>query len=160
MTTNPNLLYALESITANPLPTSSTTTTVATPLGPHRALAQAKDPRHGCINGIKISTCKICAGHVLRRQTNSKAACTACKGTGFSGARCTACAIGAVFALRTLIKEVAADVLAGDNKRIKVLENQASATRETAKRTEMADAKDTKAKDGDGPEEESETLKK
>lgn len=67
MTTNPNLLFALESITATSVQASSIPTTVATPLGPHRTLARAEDPRHGCINGIKISTCKTCAGHVLRR---------------------------------------------------------------------------------------------
>ncbi|KAI4718857.1 hypothetical protein E4T48_04907 [Aureobasidium sp. EXF-10727] len=155
MTTNPNLLFALESTATNPLSTSITTT-VATPLGPHRAREQAKDPRHGCINGIKISTCKMCAGHVLR----SKAACTACKGTGFSGARCTACAVGAVFALRTLIKEVAADIRAEDNKKAKDLEKQALATRETSQKTETREAKDSKAeetKDENDTEEEGET---
>ncbi|KAI4724084.1 hypothetical protein E4T49_08199 [Aureobasidium sp. EXF-10728] len=154
MTTNPNLLFALESTTTNPLPTSITTT-VATPLGPHRARAQAKDPRHGCINGVKISTCKMCAGHVLR----SKAACTACKGTGFSGARCTACAVGAVFALRTLIKEVAADIRAEDKKKAEDPGKQALSTRETLQKAEMPEAKDARAedmKDEDGPEEEAE----
>lgn len=66
MTTNPNLLFALENISKTPVQTSSIPTTVATPLGPHRTLARAKDLRHGCINGVKISTCKKCAGHVLR----------------------------------------------------------------------------------------------
>ncbi|CAD0094020.1 unnamed protein product, partial [Aureobasidium vineae] len=116
----------------------------------------SKNPRHGCINGIKISTCKMCAGHVLR----SKAACTACKGTGFTGARCTPCAIGAIFALRTLIKEVALDVVAGDGKRAVNLEKPASATSGTLRRKQMPEAEDSKAKetnDENGPDEEAET---
>jgi hypothetical protein len=66
MTTNPNLVFALSSLTTTPS-AATLPTTIATPLGPHRTLARAaKDPRHGCINGIKISTCKMCAGHVFR----------------------------------------------------------------------------------------------
>ncbi|KAG9570184.1 hypothetical protein KCU77_g14547, partial [Aureobasidium melanogenum] len=143
MTTNPNLLLALESISKTPVQASSIPTTIATPLGPHRTLARAKDPRHGCINGIKISTCKICAGHVLR----GKVPCTGCKGTGFVGAKCTPCAIGAVLAQRVLIKEVAADSLAGDDKRAKYLQKQTSTTKNIPASKESSAGKDTPAEE-------------
>lgn len=69
MATNPNLIFAMQSI-ASTIPVSkppTAHTTIATSLGPHGlALTRTKDPRHGCINGIKISTCKMCAGHVSR----------------------------------------------------------------------------------------------
>ncbi|KAG9826581.1 hypothetical protein KCU98_g5821, partial [Aureobasidium melanogenum] len=141
MTTNPNLLFALESITKSPVQASSIPTTIATPLGPHRTLAHAKDPRHGCINGVKISTCKMCAGHVLR----GKVPCTRCKGTGFVGAKCTPCAIGAVLAQRVLIKEVAAGVLAGDDKKAKNLQKQTSTTKEALNSKQASSGKDTQA---------------
>ncbi|KAI4732534.1 hypothetical protein E4T50_16896 [Aureobasidium sp. EXF-12298] len=143
MTTNPNLLFALESISKTPVQASSTPTTIATPLGPHRTLAHAKDPRHGCINGVRISTCKICAGHVLR----GKVPCTGCKGTGFVGARCSPCAIGAVLAQRVLIKEAAADVLAGDDKRAKNFQKQTSTMKSTPASKESSAGKDSRAKE-------------
>ncbi|KAH0352016.1 hypothetical protein KCU81_g1970, partial [Aureobasidium melanogenum] len=143
MTTNPNLLFALERISKAPVQASSLPTTIATPLGPHRTLARPKDPRHGCINGIKISTCKMCAGHVLR----GKVPCTGCKGTGFVGAKCTACAIGAMLAQRVLIKEAAADVLAGNDKRAKDLQNKTSTTKTISTSPESSAGEDTRAKE-------------
>jgi hypothetical protein len=62
--------------------------------------------------------------------------CTACKGTGFSGARCNACAFGAMVAIRVLIKEVATDVRDGEEKRVKV---DALAKEEVPKAKEMAE---------------------
>ncbi|KAI4847841.1 hypothetical protein E4T44_04285 [Aureobasidium sp. EXF-8845] len=144
MTTNPNLLFALSSIpTTTPLAIPATTT-IATPLGPHRTLARfAKDPRHGCINSIKISTCKTCAGHVSR----TKKICTGCKGTGSAGARCSACAISAVLALRALIKEVATDVQAGDEKGPKAPDQKVSAKGEILATKDTAETKDENGQD-------------
>ncbi|KAG9545797.1 hypothetical protein KCU71_g17698, partial [Aureobasidium melanogenum] len=148
MTTNPNLLFALESISKTPVQASSIPTTIATPLGPHRNLARAKDPRHGCINGVKISTCKTCAGHVLR----GKVPCTRCKGTGFVGAKCTPCAIGAILSQRVLIKEAAADVLAGDDKRSKDLQKQTSTTKDipASKDNRVKETKNENVSDEEG----------
>ncbi|KAH0374037.1 hypothetical protein KCU65_g161, partial [Aureobasidium melanogenum] len=137
MTTNPNLLFALESISKTLIQASSLPTTIATPLGPHRTLARPKDPRHGCINGVRISTCKICAGHVLR----GKMPCTGCKGTGFVGAKCSACAIGALLAQRVLIKEAAADVMAGDDKSAKSLQKRTSTTKKAPVLRKMCQTK-------------------
>jgi hypothetical protein len=87
------------------------------------------------------------------KTTNSKSICTACKGTGFVGARCSACTISAVFALRALIKEVATDVQAGDEKRPKAPDKKVSA------KGEVLVAKDTaKTKDENGQDEEVKTL--
>jgi hypothetical protein len=71
--------------------------------------------------------------------------CTACKGTGFSGARCNACAFGAMVAIRVLIKEVAADVRAGDEKKVKV---DALAKEEASEAKEMAEMEE-ESQDGE-----------
>ncbi|KAI5208133.1 hypothetical protein E4T39_01540 [Aureobasidium subglaciale] len=118
MTTNPNLIFALESITTLSLPASTTTATPSAASFVKTAkpsVLRPRDPRHGCINGTRISTCKLCAGHVLR----SKVPCTGCRGAGFVGAKCGACAVGAAIALRDLMKEAAADVLVNDEARAK-----------------------------------------
>ncbi|KAH0292785.1 hypothetical protein M436DRAFT_60479 [Aureobasidium namibiae CBS 147.97] len=144
MATNPNLLFAMQSIAskASVSTLSTATTTLATPLAPHRvALARTKDPRHGCINGIKISTCKMCAGHVSR----TKLACTGCKGNGFSGARCSACAIGAVIALRAMIKEVAAAARAEEEKKAEVPDKEETREEEALEVKDTAETKDENA---------------
>jgi hypothetical protein len=154
MATNPNLLFALESIATTTPNISTTTTTIATPLGPQRFLVPAKDPRHGCINGIKISTCKMCAG---RGKCDGKATCTGCKGTGFSEARCNACAIGAMVALRVLIKEVAAEVRAENDKTAKVPDKEASSEEEASEAKETAETKTTEVENDQ--DDEAETFK-
>jgi hypothetical protein len=63
------------------------------------------------------------------------------------GARCTPCAIGAVLAQRVLIKEAAADVLAGDDKRAKNLQKQTSTTKDIPASKELPAGKDTRAKE-------------
>lgn len=63
------------------------------------------------------------------------------------GARCSACAIGAVLAQRVLIKEIAADVLAEDDKRAKGLQKHTSTTKEVLKPKEASAGKDTRAKE-------------
>jgi hypothetical protein len=71
--------------------------------------------------------------------------CTACKDTGFSGARCNACAFGAMVAIRVLIKEVATDVRDGEEKRVKV---DALAKEEVPKAKEMAEMEE-ESQDGE-----------
>jgi hypothetical protein len=154
MATNPNLLFALESIATTTPNISTTTTTIATPLGLHRILAPAKDPRHGCINGIKISTCEMCAS---RGKCDGKATCTGCKGTGFSGARCNACAIGAMVALRVLIKEVAAEARAENDKVAKAPDEEASTEEEAFEAKDTAETRSTE--DESSQDEEAETFK-
>ncbi|CAD0090292.1 unnamed protein product, partial [Aureobasidium mustum] len=142
MTTNPNLLFALENISKTPVQTSSIPTTVATPLGPHRTLARAK------ILAMAVSTASrsplrwACAERI-----DSKVPCTGCKGTGFVGARCSACAIGAVLAQRVLVKEIAADVLVEDGKRAKSRQEQTSTTKMTLKPKEASAEKDSRARE-------------
>ncbi|KAI4840255.1 hypothetical protein E4T44_07971 [Aureobasidium sp. EXF-8845] len=144
MTTNPNLVFALSSMTTATSLAIPATTTIATPLGPHRTLARfAKDPRHGCINGIKISTCKRCAGYVSR----TKFICTGCKGTGFAGARCSACAISAVLALRALVKQVATDVQAGNEKRPKAPDKNVLGEEGPSKEKQTAETKGENGQD-------------
>ncbi|KAK6001333.1 hypothetical protein QM012_002664 [Aureobasidium pullulans] len=143
MTTNPNLLFALGGIASTPIYTSAIPTTVATPLGLHMTLARAKDPRHGCINGVKFSTCKMCAGHVLR----GKVPCTRCTGTGFVGARCNACVVGALLAQKVLIKEIAADFRAEDDKRAESHQKQVSTTEDMPGSKQSSAEKDTGGKE-------------
>ncbi|KAI5244677.1 hypothetical protein E4T43_03649 [Aureobasidium subglaciale] len=129
MTTNPNLIFALESITSASLPASTTTATTIESSSVTTAkpsVLRARDPRHGCINGTRISTCRLCAGHVLR----SKIPCQGCKGTGFVGAKCGACAVGAAIALRSLMKETAAESLAQDESKAKEDGKGKTATKE------------------------------
>lgn len=72
--------------------------------------------------------------------------CTGCKGTGFVGARCSACAIGAVIAQRVLIKEIAASVLTEDDKRAKNPQKQTSTLKEAPKTKDASAGKDTQAR--------------
>jgi hypothetical protein len=83
------------------------------------------------------------------KTTNSKSICTGCKGTRFVGARCSACAISAVLALRALIKEVAIDVQAGDEKRPKAPDKEVLRKEGTSKEKHMAEAKDETGQDGE-----------
>jgi hypothetical protein len=78
---------------------------------------------------------------------NSKKICTGCKGTGSAGARCSACAISAVLALRALIKEVATDVQAGDEKRPKAPDQKVSAKGEILATKNTAETKDENGQD-------------
>ncbi|KAI5210751.1 hypothetical protein E4T42_00731 [Aureobasidium subglaciale] len=129
MTTNPDLIFALESITSASLSASTTTVRTTEPSSVATAkpsVLRPRDPRHGCINGTRISTCRLCAGHVLR----TKIPCQGCKGTGFVGAKCGACAVGAAVALRSLIKETAAESLAQDESRAKEIGKGKTATKE------------------------------
>jgi hypothetical protein len=71
--------------------------------------------------------------------------CTACKGTGFSGARCNACALGAMVAIKVLIKEVATDIRDGEEKRVKV---DALAKEEASEAKEMAEMEE-ESQDGE-----------
>jgi hypothetical protein len=78
---------------------------------------------------------------------NSKKICTGCKGTGSAGVRCSACATSAVLALRALIKEVATDVQAGDEKRPKAPDQKVSAKGEILATKDTAETKDENGQD-------------
>lgn len=80
-------------------------------------------------------------------QSHSKVPCTGCKGTGFVGAKCTACAIGALLAQRVLVKEAAVDVMAGDDKRAKNFQKHTAITKNTRTSKESSAKQDTRAKE-------------
>ncbi|THY86055.1 hypothetical protein D6C93_08012 [Aureobasidium pullulans] len=109
MTTNPNLLFALQSIIDSSPPSPTLNTSSPPKTRTSRKPPRLRDLLHGCVNGTKITTCKVCIGRVLRDDKK----CAGCKGTGFAMNKCGACHAGAI-TLAVLIEENAADVLAGD----------------------------------------------